>query len=519
MEYEKKTDSKSLEWLEPHAAWLCQPKEDEEFALLPSAWGKFTSLFRKPHWDRMWTLQEVVLPPRESKIFFQCGRNYSPASAFFWLARFVHAVQFQRRPPFFDEQVWTVLTTQTFMKRVGFDRLHEVQNSRITVHSSTSVKHDQSFNTPHTKWGDGASLFRMATDPRDHIYGTLGITELPIIPDYNKSVREVFLEYAEIGVNEAFSAVMSRSGYLDSLEQTENPWSLPSWVPSWDSDRARSLNPMFTDLYDASERKLPNSNIFKKPKTQAEILSASGVICDIVTEISPEAPEIETVHGLIHHYLKQSPTNSNYLTGIPYPQAIVRVLFMDVDDRNDRRILPHGRVLTDVWGSFITWILDDAIHAKDPNWNFAEELRSIGMKFDVHYHGEDDFIRVAANEYSFGSSSTPDLPDGQDLMGEFPGDSGINTQFALLHNQLRFYRGHSRKFFLTQGGYMGLGPPSTSLGDQVCVLSDCSTPALLKNVEGHFIHKGQCFVLGLMDGEAVQDVTYGKREVEQIKIH
>jgi hypothetical protein len=34
---------------------------------------------------------------------------------------------------------------------------------------------------------------------------------------------------------------------------------------------------MYTDLYDAGQ-KLPNSNIFKKPKTQAEILSASGVI-------------------------------------------------------------------------------------------------------------------------------------------------------------------------------------------------------------------------------------------------
>ena len=43
-----------------------------------------------------------------------------------------------------------------------------------------------------------------ATDPKDHIYGLLGITGIPIKPDYStdKSVADVYVEYV-VGFLEA----------------------------------------------------------------------------------------------------------------------------------------------------------------------------------------------------------------------------------------------------------------------------------------------------------------------------
>ena len=42
--------------------------------------------------------------------------------------------------------------------------------------------------------------FLQATDPRDHIYGLLGISKLPIKPNYTstKSVKDVYAEYVSL---------------------------------------------------------------------------------------------------------------------------------------------------------------------------------------------------------------------------------------------------------------------------------------------------------------------------------
>jgi hypothetical protein len=62
------------------------------------------------------------------------------------------------------------------------------------------------------------------------------------------------------------------------------------------------------------------------------------------------------------------------------------------------------------------------------------------------------------------------------------------------------------RLFRTQSGYLGVGPPGMKEGDVMCVLRRCTTPVLLRHaVEPGtaFELVGSCFVLGLMDGEAL----------------
>ncbi|KAH7394379.1 heterokaryon incompatibility protein-domain-containing protein [Pyrenochaeta sp. MPI-SDFR-AT-0127] len=61
-----------------------------------------------------------------------------------------------------------------------------------------------------------------------------------------------------------------------------------------------------------------------------------------------------------------------------------------------------------------------------------------------------------------------------------------------------------RAFFLTQKGYFGIGPPYARQGDHVCVLSGCKVPFVLRKVGQEWEVVGECFVLGVMDGEVVQ---------------
>lgn len=61
-----------------------------------------------------------------------------------------------------------------------------------------------------------------------------------------------------------------------------------------------------------------------------------------------------------------------------------------------------------------------------------------------------------------------------------------------------------RKVFIGKNGYCGLVPDHTEPGDLTCVLFCCNVPVVLRKVAGHHVFIGQCYVRGLMQGEAIE---------------
>ncbi|KAF5591038.1 heterokaryon incompatibility 6 OR allele [Fusarium pseudoanthophilum] len=66
-----------------------------------------------------------------------------------------------------------------------------------------------------------------------------------------------------------------------------------------------------------------------------------------------------------------------------------------------------------------------------------------------------------------------------------------------------------RMFFITELGYVGIGPMSMNPGDHLCVLYGGRTPFIVRPVEGagdeDYLFLGETFVNGLMKGEALDD--------------
>jgi hypothetical protein len=64
-----------------------------------------------------------------------------------------------------------------------------------------------------------------------------------------------------------------------------------------------------------------------------------------------------------------------------------------------------------------------------------------------------------------------------------------------------------RTFIITQKGYMGLGPAYTQPGDKIYVLAGGQVPFILRPTEniGVFSLVGECYVHGIMDGEATEE--------------
>lgn len=64
--------------------------------------------------------------------------------------------------------------------------------------------------------------------------------------------------------------------------------------------------------------------------------------------------------------------------------------------------------------------------------------------------------------------------------------------------------GHGRLFFRAPNGDFGLVPAATRVGDHISVLVGCETPIVLRpNTGGTFMVIGECFMLRLMQGEAL----------------
>lgn len=60
-----------------------------------------------------------------------------------------------------------------------------------------------------------------------------------------------------------------------------------------------------------------------------------------------------------------------------------------------------------------------------------------------------------------------------------------------------------KKFIVCEDGHIGLTPPATEPGDQVCTVLGCNVLLMLRPTADGFIVVGPCFVLGFTDGEAL----------------
>ena len=79
-------------------------------------------------------------------------------------------------------------------------------------------------------------------------------------------------------------------------------------------------------------------------------------------------------------------------------------------------------------------------------------------------------------------------------------------------------RVRNSRMFSTGKGYIGLGPKGVRKDDEICVLFGSDVPFVLRRIGQHHAVVGQCFVLGLMDGEAIKWKEQGKVSVTSFKI-
>jgi hypothetical protein len=75
---------------------------------------------------------------------------------------------------------------------------------------------------------------------------------------------------------------------------------------------------------------------------------------------------------------------------------------------------------------------------------------------------------------------------------------------ALMTIMAKYLRG--RNFCITDGGYLGSVPHGTLIGDRICILFGSTVPFVFRECsQGYFTLIGECYVHGIMDGEAMKE--------------
>lgn len=109
----------------------------------------------------------------------------------------------------------------------------------------------------------------------------------------------------------------------------------------------------------------------------------------------------------------------------------------------------------------------------------------------------------------------------KDHLGKQPSEGFLGAFWPFINGEspekteaVRFYADAvtravmGRRFFLTKGNRMALGPRDVQLGDMIVVLKGCSVPLVVRAVEGGVVLIGEAYVSGIMNGEVVADTKY-----------
>ncbi|KAK5732197.1 hypothetical protein LTR17_010774 [Elasticomyces elasticus] len=450
------------------------------------------SLMRNRCWRRVWIFQEMVLA--EDQVFLG-SRTSIARSDFERVCQWV-----EKRgdgdvvwPRFVEHATWTA-----WKKQIQTTAMHALVLRRCRALADTI---DRSKPKP-TLMGPRHELFFFsedleARDPRDHVYGLLGILDVRFKPDYHRSVKELFFTWtrwlAYAGPDTRF---LRRAGL--GHNDVNQYGGLPSWVPDWSS---RANCGYSRRAYNASAGL----------KCDMRVTDSTFIIDGVI--VGTIAPRRWQGRGLFLQYYLQLLSNG-HPTADPPLQVLYRVLTRDLYpgcksgtyNRYDPKLLGafmnfatllmgsdvDAFALLDfhhVLWSPVTWALNEYFGLESgagDRWNPLQMLYCDDP--GPMTTGDDTIDKLASSLFDMGSSDFESLGNSEHLMKRDMANA---------------------RLFRINSGYIGSSGISVQAGDLVCVLVGCPNTLVLRKVEDHYIIVEPCFVHGLMYGEVVQLIKDG----------
>jgi hypothetical protein len=447
-------------------------KPDTKPLEFENPWSSLQQLLKLSYWERVWIFQENMLA---KKLYYACPSRIcdseAVATAFGTLVHFLAS-----------------LKASDFPATHGYSYIGKVESLRSRL-VTPIMNHKMRRRVP--QWQPLEMMARttcmisgmyLATDPRDFVYGILSLTRLDITPDYKKSPRDVFVEFAKVYVETCerlnFDTEPEDKRELGGplifiqycLAGVDNDMDLPSWVSSF-----KLLPPVLCQ----APSKLHNFGLkilqdAPKILVRGEALEIPAVVLQDVNvcynyQLGPKIMRPEFLNFLNQIVSTHRPT---YPTNVPFLTALCHTLF--------------------------------AQFGKDGSCSLKGLAACLRSKYQWSEESGPLYDQLKPSLESLASMT----PESVVAFGKR----------AYTHFKLGGFYYSSCVLFETRDGYLGLAKTGVKEGDFVSVLRGASVPVVLRPTgESHQV-VSTCHIYGFTPDVLDAFVKEGKAEMKVIEI-
>jgi hypothetical protein len=465
-------------------------------------------LMDRRYWRRLWIMQELVAcSPCE---YVHIGDAKISWKELVLILRYAMGSS--------DGTVVTDEFTETHRDRV-FRNINQayVLASRAEVYKHLSGLGKQNSAFIHAKWDTWfyVGAYAETTDPRDRIYGLLGL--LPnnissrIHPNYSVSELEVYRSFSKT-LFEASSSFDDIFRGTDATDAANTSWTIA--LRDFSSNRvingqADKFSNNYTKLLEHSRTAL--SKVLKKldgnEQYAVEVpyrFSKDGLTLTVL------AIQVDTVAGISGSPARWA--NPGTVLNVPWKQS--QGGLQPRDDTNEREALL--RVLTanpECEDRQSETLLDiPFFDSYEPSATMIQQFRSNGWEKVLRsklFHIFHVFRIQKRNFKLFGGKAFRDF---------FPATIGPCNEKAILEALEDTKKAAESTFITTERGHLGSTAVAVAEGDRVCVILGCSYPVLLRPDGDHFRVVGECYVDGYMEGQGIEYAVNGHCSAEETNL-
>ncbi|KAF2006902.1 hypothetical protein P154DRAFT_421176 [Amniculicola lignicola CBS 123094] len=419
------------------------------------------ALFERNYWRRLWVVQEVY---NAQSVIVHCGSTKRP-----WVDYTKAAEVFVDHRAELDRDFHRRSSYGISRNQFTYSQVLAYQGPRSLPDLGSLAKLGrESFLEAMC-----ACRRKLSTDPRDKVFGILGVlppeirAEFPV--DYNQSVREVYINAVDYLLHTTDRLdVICESIHFPLHTSSAN---LPTWVPDWShSPQTASLGRM-CDFSAAGEteakyRLLDGRRKLEISAIHLDTISFHGIAVGTLCTLADYLMAFLHWRALLH--------DSGFETKSSYP---------------------------DVEEAFCRTLCLDQVPLE---WDKPQDLLT------VCYHVFASLIR----------ERLPSLPLSHLLKRYAAKPVAIEDRRQFLQENFGG-RMMGRCLCFTEGGYIGMGSGFMTPGDLIVVPLGCSTPILLRPEGGHgeFGFVGDVYIHGYMHGEAYDQYKEGTRDMWKYVIH
>lgn len=422
-----------------------------------------------PFWKRTWIVQELAL---SKSVKFIWGSHDIPMDVFLPQLARTTRLMFQLQS---DLGYASIQNLSTLLKKAsiqGSDRLELATCLSLT------------------------SLLR-ATEIKDHIFGVLNLcTDGPAMvacPNYHTPLHTILRDMTKCMVlyGKSLEVICLKSPDLKATK----PELGSSWIADWQHfwDLKDSHGRLQSSLDQRFLRGIYTTTHASHPIVRFEdggsTLVLKGKILDIVASAQSRHQCPMSKESSRNMPASQHPQKHAYGTDDGLREAIWRTLIMDRSPNSSQSVPASSN-----YGS---WFLNlwQQTHSRNSTLRFSWKEHIIWWKRDM-----------------IGSIIVFDRP-----IKEWVGNSAVDVEEAIWDDRtfadgrenyvegLKIEDSFRRQFLITANGYLGLGHAQAKAGDEICLLSGCSVPVLLRPLEGGYLMVGEAYIHGIMNGEAWTD--------------